>query len=99
MGSFFGAENYIFWQPMAARLSISLWQSYGTLLAAIYSYFLISLWQFYCNDHKCIICRLQSQFYDLKTAKCVEKSRPCGAENYGNDYYFYGTTCEMALLL
>jgi len=24
-GQFFGAENYIFWQPMAARLYISLW--------------------------------------------------------------------------
>jgi len=23
-GSFWGAENYIFWQPMAARFSISL---------------------------------------------------------------------------
>ncbi len=32
-----GAANYIFGQPMAARLFISLWQSYGTLLAAIYN--------------------------------------------------------------
>jgi hypothetical protein len=31
---FFEAEKYIFWQPIAARLSISLWQYYGTLLAA-----------------------------------------------------------------
>ena len=35
MGCFFGAEKYIFWQPMAARLSISLWQFYGTQMAAI----------------------------------------------------------------
>ena len=32
----FGAEHYNFWQPMAARLSISLWQIYGTLMVAIY---------------------------------------------------------------
>jgi len=32
-----GAENYILLQPIAARLSISLWQFYGTLLAAISS--------------------------------------------------------------
>jgi len=85
-GQFWGAENYIFWQPIAARLSISLWQSYGTLLAAIYSLFLCSLWQFYCNDHKCNTRRLQSYFHNLKTAECVEKSRPYGAENYGNDF-------------
>jgi hypothetical protein len=29
---------------------------------------------------------LQSYFYDLKTAKCVEKIRPYGAENDGKDY-------------
>jgi hypothetical protein len=32
----FGAEKYIFWQPMAARLSISLWQFYGTQMVAIF---------------------------------------------------------------
>jgi hypothetical protein len=31
----FGAEIYIFWQPMAARLSISLWLFYGTRMVAI----------------------------------------------------------------
>jgi hypothetical protein len=30
----FGAESYIFWQPMAARLSISLRQFYGTQMVA-----------------------------------------------------------------
>jgi hypothetical protein len=30
--------------------------------------------------------KITEYFYDLKTAKCVEKSRPYGAENYGNDY-------------
>jgi len=34
--SSFGAEKYIFWQPMAARISISLWQFYGTQMVAIY---------------------------------------------------------------
>ena len=33
---FWGAENYNFWQPMAARLSVSLWQFYGTLMVAIF---------------------------------------------------------------
>ena len=33
----FGAEIYIFWQPIAARISISLWQFYRTLLADISS--------------------------------------------------------------
>jgi hypothetical protein len=36
MGSFFWAEKYIFWQPMAARLSISLWQFYGNQIVAIF---------------------------------------------------------------
>ncbi len=34
-GQFWGAESYIFWQPMAARLSISLWQFHGTHMVAI----------------------------------------------------------------
>jgi hypothetical protein len=55
MGSVFGAENYIFWQPMTARISISLGQFYGTFLAGIYNKVLCSLWQFYYTDHKCNI--------------------------------------------
>jgi hypothetical protein len=35
--AFGGAENYIFWQPMAARLSISLCQFYGAHMVAITS--------------------------------------------------------------
>ena len=31
----FLTEIYIFWQPMAARYSISLWQLYDTLMVAI----------------------------------------------------------------
>jgi hypothetical protein len=30
-----GGENYIFWQPMAARFPISLWEFYGTHMVAI----------------------------------------------------------------
>jgi hypothetical protein len=30
-----GAEKNIFWQPMAARLSISLWQFYDIQMVAI----------------------------------------------------------------
>ena len=43
--------------------------------------------------------QIVDHFYDLNSAKCIEKSRPYGAENYGNDYELYGTTCEMTLLL
>jgi len=72
----FGAESYIFWQPMATRLSISLWQFYGTQMVAILRYIPYSPWQFFCTDYICKFTAFQSHFYDLKVyQKCVKKKR------------------------
>ena len=90
MSSFGGGQKITF--------SGNLWQldflsAYGRVMALFWQLFTA---RFYWNDHKCNIWRLQSYFYDLKTAKSVEKSRPYGAEKYGNDYDLCGITCWMA---
>jgi hypothetical protein len=77
MGSFGGAENYIFWQPMVARLSISLWQFYGILMIANCRETPRSLWQLFCTDHKCRLIAFQSYFYGLevKNKMCKKKRK------------------------
>ena len=59
---------------MAARLSISLWQFYGTLMVAICRLTPCSLWQFFCLDHNWKFWAFQSYFYTLEIVKniCVK---------------------------
>jgi hypothetical protein len=93
----------LFWQKIA--FSGSLWQldflsAYGTFMALFWQLFKASFYavsgSFTALIIKCNIWKLQSYFYDLKNAKYVEKSRPYGAENHGNGYELYGTTCQEA---